>query len=210
MSDSLVRKTIELDSKEESSDSPSLSLLLRPPGGLLIWLVIAVELLTYGGAIGAFLYERAANIEMFREFQAGLNLRVAAINTIVLLVSGFLIAQAVASHHLGQRRNALFYLLGSAALGMVFLGLKGSEYLERYEAGLGIGENIFLGYYWGLTGFHFLHVVVGVVILLGMALHLARGGEWTDEDAGLETGAAFWHLCDLIWVVLFPLLFILN
>lgn len=200
----------EGDTVSQRPDPSSLELFLRPPGGILVWGFIIVELLTFGAGFFAFLYERSAAVEVFKQSQQALNTNLAAVNTAVLLISGFLVAEAVRFYEKGETRPTVLRLSGAAALGILFLALKSFEYLEKLKLGLGMGENPFFSYYWGLTGFHFIHVLVGVLVLMGMAWHIHRGGTFAEEDASLETGAAFWHMCDLIWVVLFPLLYILR
>jgi nitric oxide reductase NorE protein len=93
-------------------------------------------------------------------------------------------------------------------LGGAFVILKCVEYGEKIAKGHDITENAFFSFYWGLTGFHLLHVMIGICILLHFAGKVRSGAGFDEPDASLETGVAFWHLCDLIWVLLFPLIYL--
>jgi nitric oxide reductase NorE protein len=181
-----------------------------PPGGLLIWLFIVVEMFTFGAAFVAFIYERRGSPDAFLAAQASLNRTIAMLNTALLLSSGFCVAQGVVAYKERVLRRSSRWVLIGALLGFGFLVLKGFEYRDKIAQGHTMGAGDFWGYYWALTGFHFLHVAIGVALLLAAGIHLARGRTFATEDAGLETVGAFWHMCDLIWIMLFPLLYILR
>jgi nitric oxide reductase NorE protein len=182
-----------------------------PPGGLLIWLFILVELLTFGGAIGAFLYHMNEERQVLLESQPKLNLTIAVVNTLVLLTSGYFAALGVAEYKLGRRTTASRWTLAAAALGSVFLVLKGFEYAEKVSADLMMETNSFFAFYWALTGFHFIHVLLGISILVSTAISLRRKVV-PGADVGVtpEMSASFWHLCDLIWVLIFPILYLYH
>lgn len=183
--------------------------LSRPPGGLVVWLFITVELMTFGGAMLVFLAHRSSAIESFKASQAKLNPTFGFANTVLLLTSGYFVAQAVQLHKKGRLDKVFRHLFLGGLLGSGFLVLKLFEYGTKWAAGDRIGANDFFSYYWGFTGFHFLHVVIGVFFLFALAIGLKKGKTFADEDAGVEAGAAFWHMCDLIWILLFPLLYLL-
>jgi nitric oxide reductase NorE protein len=92
--------------------------------------------------------------------------------------------------------------------GMFFLVLKTVEYYDKIEDGLGMGYNTFFSFYWMLTLFHVVHVIVGLVILISIYFGVIKEKKSTTiED--VEAGAAFWHMCDLIWLLLFPIIYLL-
>jgi nitric oxide reductase NorE protein len=184
--------------------------LLTPPGGLLVWLFSTIEMVTFGAMFVVFMVKRAAAPAEFAAAQATLDPTYALVNTVVLVTSGYLVAQGVALHRAGKDRLAAWWFLGGAGLGAVFLAVKGTEYAGKLAAGQGLDAGTFYSFYWMLTGFHFLHVAIGVLVLLATSRFLARGGVARDADFGVETGATFWHLCDVIWICLFPLLYILS
>lgn len=181
----------------------------NPPGSLIIWIFIGLELLTFGGGFVFYLLDRANNIEAFRLAQKTLNRDIAAINTVLLITSGFVIAQGVIARkqRLFRKAGKLFYF--GAILGFGFLGLKTFEFSAKLASGWGLGSSDFFNYYWLFTGFHYLHVLVGVAVLFFIAFNLSTDKIFPESDLSVTMGATFWHLCDLIWIVLFPLLYIL-
>jgi len=130
------------------------------------------------------------------------------INTIVLLTSGFFMALSVKSLKAGLRQKTNQYLLLTIALGAVFLVLKSIEYSHKLNAGLTVDYNTFFNYYWILTFFHAVHVLVGMVILISLYLGV-RKPKSTTKTEDFEAGAAFWHMCDLIWLLLFPVIYLM-
>ena len=105
-------------------------------------------------------------------------------------------------------KKTLFYFNCAMLVGFGFLVLKSFEYYEKLEAGLHMDYNSFFRFYWLLTGFHFIHVLVGLVILLVITFSIKKKQtEASFED--IEASASFWHMCDLIWLLLFPVLYLL-
>lgn len=172
------------------------------PGDFMMWVLIISELLVFGAALLAFLVVRAMSPAVFVEGQAHLNPTAGALNTAVLVTSGMLAARALALHREEQRKAARLSLLGAGLLGAVFLAVKWAEYSAEFAKGIGIESSPFFTFYFLITGFHALHVVAGIVIL-GL---VAR---W-DSVRNLETGVAFWHMVDLVWVLLFPIIYLLR
>lgn len=178
------------------------SLLDELPGELMMWVLIISELLVFGAGLVVFLAIRLTDPVGFAEAQDHLHRTGAALNTIVLVTSGFLAARALNWREVGQRTKAKVALVAAAALGVVFLVIKGAEYADKAAQGIGPETNTFFTFYYLLTGFHAAHVVAGVVILLLVA--------WKDEPRNIETGAQFWHMVDLVWVILFPVVYLLG
>lgn len=182
---------------------------LQPPGGMIIWVFIFMELLAFGLAFIVFAALRAENLADFEASQRQLNQGLALINTLVLLTSGYLVVLANGSYDRGNRRHAKHALLGGIALGVTFVVIKAVEYRDKIADGLTTGVNQFFDFYWLLTAFHLFHVLLGIVILAYMARKIHRGEAFAAEDFNLRTGSAFWHMCDLIWVLLFPILYLI-
>ncbi|MEQ1717637.1 MAG: cytochrome c oxidase subunit 3 [Hyphomicrobium sp.] len=172
------------------------------PGDLMMWVLIISELLVFGAALLAFLAMRAASPAAFVEGQAHLNATAGALNTAVLVTSGMLAARALALRRDGKQRAARFSLLAAAGVGLVFLVIKWTEYSAAFASGIGIETSPFFTLYFLITGFHALHVVAGIVILALIA-------RW-DSIRNIETGIAFWHMVDLVWVLLFPIIYLLK
>ncbi len=182
--------------------------IFYPPGGILMWIIIYLEMVTFGIALVFMALNARAEPEVFHQSRLLLNTTYGAINTIFLLSSGWCMAQSV--HFLKAKNFAKSKLFMRLTLlgGLLFLGLKAVEYVDKMEAGLTIGYNSFFSYYWMLTLFHVIHVVVGIIILLVLGRTLSKKPQ-TLKIADYESGAAFWHMCDLIWLLLFPIIYLL-
>lgn len=179
-----------------------------PPGGILMWLLIFLELFTFGAILIALVISSKDNPEVFHRSRLYLDTTLGAINTVFLLVSGFFMATTVHLFKVNNISKTLFYLKLTMLGGVLFLIVKSIEYYLKIEGGFNIGYNSFFTFYWLLTGFHVIHVIVGLVILIFMYFGIKKSGQQTAlED--LEASAAFWHMCDLIWLLLFPTLYLI-
>lgn len=172
------------------------------PGELIMWVLIISELAVFGVCLLVFLSLRLFDPALFAQSQDQLHRAAAGINTVVLVTSGFLAAMAMAAVRAGAAGRARVFLLAASALGAVFLALKGVEYADAFSQGIGVESNSFFTFYFLLTGFHAAHVVAGIIILLLVAIRPAPGG--------VEAGAQFWHMVDLVWVLLFPIIYLLQ
>ncbi len=189
---------------QETIDSAN---LYYPPGGILLWIIIFLELATFGIALVAMVYSGKAEPVLFHESRLSLNVTYGTINTIFLLTSGFFMALSVKAAKSGGKRRARKYLPATILFGTLFVGLKSLEYHEKIVAGSSLGYNTFFDYYWMLTMFHLVHVIVGLVILVSVYFGVnKKNGSTSIQD--IEASAAFWHMCDLIWLLLFPVLYL--
>jgi len=184
------------------SSQPESDILSELPGELMMWVLIVSELFVFGAFLIVFLAVRVANPGQFTADQALLNQTAAAINTIALVTSGFCAAAALRAREAGERRQARLWLAAAGSLGILFLVVKGFEYWSKAELGIGIDTSPFFTFYFLITGFHALHVVAGIVILALVA--------WADAVRNMEAAVSFWHLVDLVWVLLFPIIYILG
>lgn len=172
------------------------------PGNPMMWILIGSEIAVFGAALIGFAGARIANPDLFSAGQMTLSKTAGAINTAVLLTSGLFAALAVEGRKDGRRGRARLALLLSALLGCVFAAVKIAEYKVKLQAGIGIETNTFYTLYFLITGFHLLHVFAGIFILALVA--------WWDSIDNLETGTAFWHMVDMIWVLIFPVVYIIG
>lgn len=178
-----------------------------PPGGILMWIIIYLELITFGIALVFMSLDANETPQLFHDSRLLLNTTFGAVNTVFLVSSGWCMAQSVNFFKKEQYKKSQLFLKFTVVGGLFFLGLKSIEYYDKIESGLSIGHNSFFTYYWMLTLFHVIHVLVGVVILLSMGRSLRRNPKKLNiED--FEASAAFWHMCDLIWLFLFPLIYL--
>jgi nitric oxide reductase NorE protein len=182
--------------------------IFYPPGGILLWIIIFLELFTFGIALIAMVYYGNQEPVIFHESRLQLNVTFGTINTVLLLTSGFYMANTV--HELKQKNNpkARKYLLATMLFGVLFLLLKSIEYGAKIDAGLVMSSNTFFSFYWMLTLFHVVHVIVGLVILASVYLGLKKENS-TMEMEDVEASGAFWHMCDLIWLLLFPVIYLI-
>lgn len=171
------------------------------PGELLMWVLILSEIAVFGAGLLAFLAVRLTDPAGFAEAQSHLHRTGAAANTLVLITSGWLAALATQAAEAGQTRRLRLLIAAAIALGGVFLMLKGSEYADLWAQGIGTETHAFYTFSYLLTGFHAAHVLAGMVLLALVG--------WLATPGAVETGAAFWHMVDLVWVLLFPVVYLL-
>lgn len=179
-----------------------------PPGGILVWIIIFLELFTFGAALIAMVYYGNQELEVFHNSTLKLNTTYGMINTLFLLTSGYFMAISVSELKKGNKEKFKKLLLLTMLFGGLFLCLKSFEYYEKIHEGLDIGHNTFFTFYWMLTLFHVIHVIVGLVILTSVYFGIRKEKSTTTiED--VEASGAFWHMCDLIWMMLFPVIYLL-
>ncbi len=172
------------------------------PGNPMMWILILSELAVFGVAFVGFSVARMFDPVTFDMGQAHLDRLLGGLNTLVLLTSGFLAALGVEAGRAGRREVASRRMLAAAAVGCVFLVIKLVEYSATLSAGYDINTDTFFALYFLLTGFHFFHVIMGIIVLCVVA-------RWNAIE-NLETGAAFWHMVDLIWVLLYPIVYLIR
>jgi nitric oxide reductase NorE protein len=158
----------------------------------------------------AFLQARGVEPDIFRASQAQLNPAIAFLNTIILLTSSWAVVTALQAVRRNQLRDAQRLLILALICGAGFIGLKGLEYAEKIGHGIGPATNSFFMYFFVVTGLHLCHVVVGMTVL-SFALRRAGRGAYTPGDVRtFESGAAYWHMVDLLWVVIVPLFYLVR
>lgn len=172
------------------------------PGDLMMWVLIVSELLVFGAGLAAYLGVRMTDPAGFAAAQDQLNRTGAGINTLVLVTSGYFAARAAQAAEAGTRGAARLWLAAAAAGGGVFLVIKGLEFADKARHGITIDTSAFYTFYYLLTGFHAAHVVAGIIILGLVGLRAT--------PRATEAGTAFWHMVDLVWVLLFPVLYLLR
>ena len=171
------------------------------PGELMMWVLILSEIAVFGAGLLALLATRLTDPAGFAEAQSHLHRTGAAANTLVLVTSGWLAALATHAAEAGQTRRLRLLLLPAIGLGAVFLVMKGSEYADLFAKGIGTETHAFYTFSFLLTGFHAAHVLAGMVLLAVVG--------WLATPRAVETGAAFWHMVDLVWVLLFPVIYLI-
>ncbi|KXF53078.1 cytochrome C oxidase subunit III [Rhodococcus sp. SC4] len=187
----------------------------RPPGRRIpgeegIWVLIFGDLAVFAFIFGVYMYYRGAEPEVFMDAQRSLNQNFGAFNTVLLLVSSLLVVLAVHTVRTSNRRMAKFFLAGALLCGLGFSAIKFVEYGQKFADGIFPTTNSFFMYYFVLTGLHFFHVLIGMGVLLAL-IALSVKGELTDRHFSFfEGGACFWHMVDLLWIILFPLVYLVK
>jgi nitric oxide reductase NorE protein len=181
-----------------------------PPGDLAIWIFILAELSVFAVFFAAYAFTRMNNPDLFNTYQASLDRGAALINTLALITSSYFVVRAVAAIRVGESLQCARWLWLAILMGLVFLGVKGFEYAHHFGQGITLSTNRFYMFYLSLTFFHFMHVILGLVILLAVALKARKGGYDEREHTGVETGASYWHMVDLLWLILFPLVYVMR
>ena len=183
---------------------------VAPPGDLAIWFFILAELLAFGVFFAAYAFARARNVELFNEMQQTLDRPAGALNTVLLITASWCVARGVEATHRARSATGARWLAGGILCGGGFLVVKGVEYAAKFGAGINLSTNTFYMFYLSLTFFHFMHVILGLVILTALWWKTRQGDYGPDNMNGIETGAAYWHMVDLVWIVLFPLVYVMR
>lgn len=199
---------------EEPPARPALvstpAVALHPPGDLAIWVFILAELLAFGVFFATYAITRMHNVALFDEMQLTLDRRAGAINTFLLITASWCVARAVAAIKLDRVTASQRWLLFGMLAGVGFVVVKLFEYHAKLSHGINLATNTFYMFYLSLTFFHFMHVLLGLAILVAVWLKTRRGGYSSADHHGMETGASYWHMVDLVWVVLFPLVYVMR
>lgn len=197
--------------KTEHTRAPAQTATLwEPPGGILVWLIVFLEIITFAAGFIVFTVQARNETAVFAAGRAALNQPLAFTNTLVLLTGGWCMATALLRLRAAESRAALRWMAGAIASGAAFLALKTIEYSEKIAHGAVFGSDSFLTLYWLLTGFHFLHVFAAAVLLSFMWRGVARGRYHAGRCEDVESSGVFWHLCDVLWLMLYPIIYLLG
>lgn len=201
---------LELATSPQTPTAQTVAARNHPPGDLAVWIFILAELLVFGVFFLAYAFARVGDTALFDTMQHTLDRQAGAVNTLLLITSSAAVALAVQAAERGRGRIAARWLAAAMACGGGFLVVKGGEYLAKFDAGITLSTNTFYMFYLSLTFFHFMHVVLGMVVLAVLWGGCRRGAYGPGRMNGLESGAAYWHMVDLVWIVLFPLVYVLR
>jgi nitric oxide reductase NorE protein len=188
-----------------------------PPGDFAVWIIIYIELLTFGLFFLGYIISRRTDVELFNVSQEILSQTSGFINTFILITSSYFVVKAVGiiqnmtqENYKELNMKASNWLLFALACGVIFLVIKITEFSHIFGLGINLSTNKFFMFYILLTGFHFMHVLLGSIILFNIYQN-ARNYKYTSDNyLGFESGASYWHMVDLLWIVLFPLIYIIR
>lgn len=168
------------------------------------------ELLTFGILFLSYAFARSLDVELFNESQRTLNLNAGALNTLLLITGSWCVASAVHAVRADRSVAGARWLVLALVCGSGFVAIKMHEFAGKIEAGIDLSTNTFYMFYILLTAFHFFHVIFGMVFLLILWFKTRQGAYGSHNYHALESGAAFWHMVDLLWIVLFPLVYVMR
>jgi nitric oxide reductase NorE protein len=180
------------------------------PGDLAIWFFIMAEMVAFAVFFSAYAFTRTKHVEMFNLYQQTLDRNAGALNTILLITGSWFIVLAVKAAHRDEQKAISRNILLGFLCGGAFLVVKVFEYSAKFGAGISMSTNTFYMFYISLTFFHFMHVILGMVILAILWFQSRQGAYGSHHMNGLESGAAYWHMVDLLWIILFPLVYVMH
>ena len=177
------------------------------PGDLDVWVFVIGEMVVFAAYFGAYMVDRGRNRELFLQSQHLLSPGVGAINTLALLTSSLFVALSVQAARTADVRTASRWLALGGACGTAFALIKSFEWYSKLKDGLTIGTNAFFMHYYMMTGVHLFHLLLGLVILAILWRELRTNAPRAQV---MESGACYWHTIDLLWVVIFALLYLMR
>ena len=180
------------------------------PGELGVWIFVLGDMCIFALFFAVYLFYRTEDLPLFLQSQQTLNQNFGALNTVLLLFSSLFVALAVVDVREQAGTHAPPLLLLGILCGLGFAVVKFFEYGEKLRAGIGISTNDFYMYYYIFTGIHFIHVLIGLILLSIMYFAARQGLTEPTAVKMFESGGIFWHMVDLLWIVLFPLLYLIR
>lgn len=195
-----------------------------------VWIFLVTEIMFFGGLFASYAIYRWLYFAAFQGGSRILDVRLGAANTIVLLASSLTMALSVRSSQTGNRRALVLFLIATMILGGIFLGIKAIEYNQKFvehvvpgldwapegqtltrlaPGGLDHAQIYFL-FYFAMTGLHALHMIIGLALLLWLVLRARKGSFTPHYFAPVEVVGLYWHFVDIVWIFLFPLLYLIG
>jgi nitric oxide reductase NorE protein len=182
----------------------------RLPGVEGVWVFIGADSVIFAILFLSFMQDRLKDPALFEASRQTLNTNLGGIDTLILLTSSWSVALAVQAMKRDLVDREPLLLLGGALTGLMFVVSKSIEYFEKFVHGINPGTNPFFMWYFTLTGIHLIHVVVGTSLLTYLWVRSCRGTYAHLHKSVPESVASYWHLVDLLWIVLFPLLYLMK
>ncbi len=187
-----------------------------------MWVFLLTEILLFGGLFVFYAIYRSWHPDMFYNAHLQLDVVMGTINTVVLITSSITIALAIRSMQVDEQKKAVIFLIITVLLAATFMVIKYFEYSHKFELGQlpgkfytfkgiqGSNPHIFFSVYFAMTGLHGLHVLIGMGVILWVIRRAARGEFSSEYYTPVEMTGLYWHLVDLIWIFLFPLLYLIG
>lgn len=191
-----------------------------------MWMFLVTEIMFFGGLFMAYIAYRGAYPDAFAAGSEKLNIVYGTFNTLVLICSSLTMAMAVHSAAIGKKNLIVLFLILTLILGGIFLGIKAVEYHDKYLGHEIPGANfnpeidnknvslpnvsLYFALYFGMTGLHAMHMIVGVGIIIFLIFRAAKGAYTPQWHTPVELFGLYWHFVDIVWIFLFPLLYLID
>jgi heme/copper-type cytochrome/quinol oxidase subunit 3 len=189
-------------------ETPTTDAVARIPLGKMgVWWFLASEIMVFGGLIICYTLFRIQHGGWAAE-AAHVNWRLGALNTLVLVTSSLTMIMAYGAVESDDRARVVTYLALTVALGLAFLGIKSFEYTHEIREGFTPLSGLFWSFYFMMTGLHALHVTAGIVLNAMLLILAKRGTLWPHRQQRIEFAGLYWHFVDVVWIFLFPLLYL--
>lgn len=194
----------------------------RESAKLGMWVFLLTEILLFGGLFCFYAIYRAWNPDIFYDAHKAMDVRLGTLNTLVLITSSVTMALAIRYVQLGIRKRSLLFLVCTVLLALTFLVIKYFEYSHKFHLGQlpgkyytytgieGTNPHVFLSLYFVLTGLHGIHVTAGMLVIGWLIFRTVRNEFSEDYYTPVEMTGLYWHLVDMIWIFLFPLLYLVG
>jgi nitric oxide reductase NorE protein len=192
---------------EQATERASKPAAGKLPGDSHMWVMVLGDMVIFAGYFVVFMIYRAMNRQEFLLAQQHLDITVGVANTVVLVTSSWFVARAVQAVRAGQPDKSVRLILAGGVGGVLFIGLKSYEWVRKIIAGHTNSE-MFYSFYYVVTGVHMIHVLIGLIVLGVLVRELrnpAARRPWM-----VEAGATYWHMVDLLWVIIFALFYVMR
>lgn len=194
----------------DARHAPSVAARPRAVGDEGVWFFISADIALFAVFFAAFMVYRHGDPVLFEASRQLLSPGLGTLNTLILLTSSWLVALAVHAARDADRTAVVRFLAAGMLVGSGFAVTKAVEYSGKIGAGLTMVHNDFFMFYWTLTGLHFLHFLIGMVVL-GVCLYKAKRDPLDARFVvWIESSGCYWHMVDLLWIVLFPMIYLLR
>ncbi|WP_281560317.1 cytochrome c oxidase subunit 3 family protein [Thalassomonas sp. RHCl1] len=204
MTTCLTTNEIAVDARLKQAEQP------RLPGDLAMWFFILMELTVFAIFFIGFAVAERLNPQLFTSGRESLHVWVGLVCTLTLVISSYFVALAVVKVRENNNPAAKKLLLLALLFACVYLGVKLWEYQQLIELGYDLSTNTFYTLYFFTTAFHFMHVLLGMIILGYMAAKTGKNVYSKHNCQGFEAGATYWHMVDLVWILLFFLVYVVH
>jgi cytochrome c oxidase subunit III len=180
-----------------------------PHAKLGMWAFLASEIMLFGGLISSYVILRSGSAHMVIPPRTMMGVPLATVNTFVLITSSVTMVLALAAIKAGEMDKYMRYLAATFGGGIGFLMIKAYEYNHKWHEGITLSSNLFGSFYFTLTGLHAIHVIGGMGIMAYLMWAGSKGYQNAHNYDRVEAGGLYWHFVDLVWVILFPLLYLI-